>query len=115
MKLFQVVQKHMALSGFVANQRRFNKKHLLGCFLFVLNISLACVNFYFAADSIEVYMSSIFLTLIGVPLFLAYTTTIFQAQKLFDLIKWTEMACDSSKSTAFEYIHSFGNGIPLNK
>lgn len=65
--------------------------------LLVLSICLIGVYFIHVADSMEEYMYSFFLILIGICIIVSQTSLIFKNDELFHLIDFMEMVLNDSE------------------
>ena len=97
MKLFQTVQRDLALMGIEQNQAPFNKRHLKGCLLFGANIFFGCVDFCLKVNHIKENMNNVFMLSTGMLIYIAYAHTVFEAKKLFEFIQNVEKAVDESE------------------
>lgn len=97
MKILQIIQKNMAVMGFVPNQQQKNNKksseklkQTAGIYVSVLNTSLIGVYFFHVANSREEYMYSIFALICAVGFFLSHISVIFNNDKIFNTIDMGE-------------------------
>lgn len=97
MKLFQSTQKSLAFGGFIKNQPAFNRTQLRMMFLSILFLGLQCIYLFHVANTPRQYMDSIFMTTVGILVFIAFVSSIFNTTAIFDLIYQFEETISKSE------------------
>ena len=98
MKIFQFTQRNFIVGGFIRGQRAFNLKqsvHILISFTFVV---LQFLYLFRVASTPNEYMISIFMTTVGLLVFISFISIVFKYDKLFDFIDDIEQTGNESKN-----------------
>lgn len=102
MKVLQIVQKNLALSGLFSNQQQSNARAFNRLYTFTICLALLCtsilvgIQFFHVANSKEEYMYSLF-TLATVLFFsLVYGSFIVKRIKIYDTIDLGEKVLNES-------------------
>lgn len=100
MKTFQTVQKCLALEGYSANGSAFNRLQLWVGFKCTLALFAQCAYLFLRLPKTpKEYMDSIFMTTVGILVFISFVSTVFKTAKIFELINKIEMAINESEFT----------------
>lgn len=98
MKLFQVIQKNLAMLGISSNQQRYcNQKSVMTLFVYSLAITLSMVFLFFKADTYLEYTLNIYVTSTAFGACVGFIALLFQKGKLFKLIDELEEFFNESK------------------
>lgn len=97
MKLFEIVQRNLALMGYSPNQRPFTKKQIQIGVTKALCISLHGINLIYVANTPKEYMQSIFDTSVTVLVFISFISTILKMNIIFILIDKLQALVNDSK------------------
>lgn len=102
MKIFESAKKNLASIDLDANQRPLHRMQLLHVVQGFLAISLQCLYLVFEANTAKEYMNSISMTTIGILVYIAYWSAIFQTSTIFEFIDHYETIVNGSE---WKHIH----------
>lgn len=94
----QTIQKIGCEIGLGQNQRRFNAKQLEYIFISVSYLCTLFIFLFHVANTPKEYTDGFYITETSVLIFIAYSSTIFQAAKIYDFIGDIEKILDKRKS-----------------
>lgn len=102
MKIFQTLEKNMAVIGFTPTQHPNNNRQLNSRQIISVAVdSISTISFLmytiFEANSIEEYIVSNIMLTAGFTFTTSYINTIFQNDKIFDTIEMCEKELNLSK------------------
>lgn len=102
MKIFQVVQKNLAVLGFIPNQRQHNHWHwnwraIFGVVKCTADTITIGVYVFTRAESIEEYMDSVFVLTVLISITMSYISIIFRNDILFKMIETGENEANFSE------------------
>lgn len=100
MKIFQTVQKNLAILGISSmqsNQAFYNRKYLLYLLLSGSLIIMNCVFLIYVAKSFKEYTDSIYITSVSIALFISLSFLIRRMRNLFEFIDNLEKIVDDSE------------------
>lgn len=101
MKIFQTVQRDMALIGYKADEQPFNIKQIEHGFKSIFCGTLELVYLIFVAETPKEYLVSIFMTSVGFLVFISFLNTVQKMPKIFYLIDEVEAIINESKFWIF--------------
>ena len=92
MKLFQNIQKTLALLGINSNQQnRFNVKSMISHSVYGLGLISSAVFFFFKANTFEEYSNNAYITTSFAVCAACFTIFVFKTKTLMELIDdWEE-------------------------
>lgn len=103
MKIFESAKMSLASMELDANKRPFHRKQLLKVMHSFLAIVLECLYIVYDANTAREYINSIFMTTIGIIVFIAYLSTIFKTTTIYNFIDHYETIVNESElQKAFE-------------
>lgn len=102
MKLFQTVQNHLELLGYIRNHGGyryypFSIRHLRATLIFISGMISIFIFVIRSADSPEEYMDSFYGLTVTFSVFASHMNTTFEMAKLFDFFDKCEKVCDRGK------------------
>lgn len=101
MKLFQTVQKNLALLGFIRHyygyRYYFNRHNLRTAIILVFNMISIFIFAIYSADAF-------YILTVSFSIFVSHVSTIFKMKKLFDHFDKYDKVCDESKLYFIEII-----------
>lgn len=102
MKIFQTIQKNLALIGFVPNQqqnthRTVSKIQAFGIGSAAFFTCLICINFIFVAKSTEEYMYSVFALIGATGMTTTHISLVVKNDKIFKAVNLCETLLNDSK------------------
>lgn len=114
MKIFQEVQKNLAVLGLIPNQRQHKHWHLdwraiFGVIKCLADIITIAVYVFTRAESIEEYMDSIFVLSVLISITMSYISVIFRSDILFKMIETAENESSFSKCCDLTFVQVFIN------
>lgn len=112
MKLFEIVQDNFALLGISPSQPRFNSKSAM-VFLSIGLAAISCAMFlFFEANTFMEYINTAYATSVTIGGTIAFTTLLFEKEKLLQIIhEFEEFVNESqfSQRTIFFIYHIISN------
>lgn len=97
MEIFLTVKKNLASLAFVPNQRPFYTNQLIHTSYGFLAIILQCLYLFFDAETIKEYMDSIFMTTVGILVYVGYLSMVFKMVTIFIFIDDMEQVVNRRK------------------
>ena len=97
MKIFQTIESHMSLGGFIRDRGAFNTIQLWTISRSILFIILQMVYLFHVANTTRQYMDSIFMTAAGILIFISYLSMAINTTTIFDLIDDLEKVINASE------------------
>lgn len=106
MKIFQTVQRNLAVLGFTPNQRQSNRwqldwREIFGVAKCSADTVTIAAYVFTQAESIEEYMDSIFALIVLVSITISYISVIVRNDTLFRMIETAEDEVNLSKCCHF--------------
>lgn len=84
--MFETVQKKLNKIGFGANHSPLNKYHIRGVLISMSAIASQFKYVFHEVNSVQEYMLSFFIIIVGIAIFISFLTTIFKITDLYELI-----------------------------
>lgn len=98
MKILQTNLKDWSVLGINANQRTYNERNLLVLSLFGCGAVLACVHFFYKAETFQESSKSILMVSIMMTGVINFSITVEKTREFFDFLDDAEQIMDGSKS-----------------
>lgn len=97
MKIFQTVQKCLALEGYSANRGAFNRLQMWVGLKCILALIPPCSYLFLRLPKTpKEYMNSIFMSMAGILVFISFMSTVLKTAKIFEFINKLEEAVNTS-------------------
>lgn len=97
MKIAQIVQKNLASIGYRADLRPFNKQQLWILLERMLILVSLFVYLFHVATTFRQYMDAIFMTTVGILMYISLVSTIAGMETIFILIDEMEQIINESE------------------
>lgn len=97
LKIFEFGKKHFASIDLVSNKRPFHRKQLLRIMISFLCIMLQILYLINDANTASEYVRSISIISIGILVFIAYWSAIFEVKTVYDFIDHYETIINGSE------------------
>lgn len=97
LKIFESVKKMLASIDLNANQRPFHRKQLLHIVQGFCAIILQCLYLVYEANTIREYMNSIFMTTVGILVYMGFWSAIFKTTIIYEFIDQYETIVNGSE------------------
>lgn len=97
MRIFVTAKIHMASIDLLASKGPFHRNQLLHVVQSFLAIVLQCLYLMYDANTTREYMNSICLTGLGVGVYIAYWSAIFQTTTIYDFADYYETVVNGRK------------------
>lgn len=91
MKVFQTVRKNFAAIHFRKDQRWFHLRTLFELFKPIMAIVLQCIYLFYDANTPEELMNSIFMTIVGILVFISLMSTVQKKAEIFFFMDWVQV------------------------
>lgn len=91
MKILQTVKKCLALEGYCANRGAFNRLQLWIGFKCIVGLFFQTSYLFFGLPKTpKEYMDSIFMSMVGITVFISFVSTVFKTEKIFEFMEKIE-------------------------
>lgn len=97
MRIFNTVKKSLLSIDLDVNKPKFHRMQLLHVVQGFVAILLQCMYFVNDANTTNEYMNSILITSIGLLIYVAYWSSIFETKTVYDFIEYYETIINGSK------------------
>lgn len=95
-KIFQTAKKQLELSEIYAYKPIFCKQQIFEVVQSIVTISSQCVYLFCVASTTREYMNSIYMTMVGILVFICYLSAIFKKEITFFFIDDLEATINES-------------------
>lgn len=97
MNIFVTVKKNFASIGFIQGKGRFDLERWLRIFEGFLAIIMQCLYLVFDADTDEEYMDSMFMTTVGIFIYVCFLSVVLKTEMIFITIDEIQQFVNESK------------------
>lgn len=97
MKIFQLLQKHLAIYGIASNQQPINLRNGLSLAVYSLAIALIFTHIYHEVNTFQEYANSIFMAAVQIAVLIIFVSLTMQMQSFFNSVDEAETLIDQSE------------------
>lgn len=96
-KIFETVKKNLALTGFINEKDPYHTEQCLRALEGFLAVVMQYLYLFFEAVTIKEYIDSIFMSTVGIFIYVAYLNTVSKTEIIFKSIDEMENLINGSK------------------